>query len=112
MENSETNLGPNRIRGSPFVRAMKMSVTDECNDIYLAHAYPFLYARKLRYAFVNHFWERFLVSYGMWGLQLVVLIIIAITIVGGYCTAAQHLTQSLSLTLSLSFPNLSHSVSE
>jgi hypothetical protein len=75
--------------GSPFVRAMKMSVTDQWNDIYLAHAYPFLYARKLRYAFANHLWERFLVFYGMWGMHLVMLIIIAIAIVGGYRTVAQ-----------------------
>jgi hypothetical protein len=75
--------------GSPFVRAMRMSVTDEWNDFYLAHAYPFLYARKLRYAFANHFWERFLIFYGMWGMHLVVLVIVAIAIVGGYRTVAQ-----------------------
>jgi hypothetical protein len=66
-----------------------MSVTDEWNDVYLAHAYPFLYARKLRYAFANHFWERFLIAYGMWGMHLVVLVVVAIAIVGGYRTVAQ-----------------------
>ena len=68
---------------------MKMSVSDEWNDMYLAHAYPFLYARKLRYAFANHLWERFLIFYGMWGMHLLVLIIITIAIVGGYRTTAQ-----------------------
>ncbi len=57
----------------PFVRAMHMSVTDQWNDMYLAHAYPFLYARKLRYAFASHAWERFLIIYGKMGLHILVL---------------------------------------
>ena len=67
---------------------MKMSVTDQWNDIYLAHAYPFLYARKLRYAFANHWWERFLIAYGMLGLHLIVLVSLTLIIVGGYRTLA------------------------
>jgi hypothetical protein len=74
---------------SPFECAMDMSVTDEWNDIYLAHAYPFLYARKLRYAFASHAWERFLIVYGKLGLHLVVLIGISLAIVGGYRSLAQ-----------------------
>ena len=71
-------------RESPFVRAMKMSVTDQWNDLYLAHAYPFLYARKLNYAFSNHGWECFLVLYGKLGLHLIVLMSLTLIIVGGY----------------------------
>ncbi len=67
---------------------MNMSVSDEWNDMYLAHAYPFLYARKLRYAFGYHLWESFLILYGMLGLHLVTLVAITIVIVGGYRTLA------------------------
>ncbi len=74
---------------SPFVRAMQMSVSDHWNDIYLAHAYPFLYAQKLNYAFANHFWERFLLLYGKWALHIIVLIILSVSIVGGYRSLAQ-----------------------
>ncbi len=73
----------NKLR-SPFVRAMNMSMSVEWNDVYLAHAYPFLYARKMRYAFANHAWERFLIFYGMWGMHLIALICITLAIVGGY----------------------------
>jgi hypothetical protein len=74
--------------GDPFVRTMQMSVTDQWNDMYLAHAYPFLYARKLHYAFANHTWERFLLSYGKMGLHIFVLIFLTLLIVGGYRTFA------------------------
>ncbi len=69
---------------APFVRAMRMSVTDQWNDIYMAHAYPFLYARKVHYAFSNHWWECFLILYGKLGLHLVVLMALTLIIVGGY----------------------------
>jgi hypothetical protein len=74
---------------SPFVRAMNMSVSDEWNDMYLAHAYPFLYARKLRYAFGFHLWENFLILYGKLGLHLVALVVITVVIVAGYRTLAK-----------------------
>ncbi len=75
--------------GKPFDRTMQMSVTDEWNDMYLAHAYPFLYARKLLYAFADHTWERFLLAYGKMGLHIFVLIFLTLLIVGGYRTLAQ-----------------------
>ena len=62
---------------------------DEWNDIYLAHAYPFLYARKLRYAFASHWWESFLILYGKLGLHLVTLVTLTIIIVSGYRTLAK-----------------------
>ncbi len=74
---------------SAFDRAIQMSETDEWNDVYLAHAYPFLYECKLRYAFASHYWERFLVIYGMYGMHLLVLISIALAIVGGYRALAR-----------------------
>ncbi len=73
----------------PFVRTMQMSVTDHWNDMYLAHAYPFLYARKLQFAFANHTWERFLLAYGKMGLHIFVLIFLTLLIVGGYRTLAR-----------------------
>ncbi len=73
----------------PFVRAMKMSVSDHWNDIYLAHAYPYLYARKLRYAFASHLWESFLILYGKLGFHLFVLTSLTIIIVAGYRVLAQ-----------------------
>ena len=73
----------------PFVQTMQMSVTDHWNDIYLAHAYPFLYARKLHYAFANHWWERFLLAYGKMGLHIFVLIFLTLVIVGGYRNLAR-----------------------
>jgi hypothetical protein len=75
-------------KGDPFVRTMQMSVTDDWNDMYLAHAYPFLYARKLNYAFANHTWEHFLLAYGKMGLHIFVLIFLTLLIVGGYRTFA------------------------
>jgi hypothetical protein len=73
----------------PFVRIMQMSVSDQWNDMYLAHAYPFLYARKLRYVFASHWWERFLSVYGKFGLHILVLVFLTLVIVGGYRTLAK-----------------------
>jgi hypothetical protein len=72
----------------PFVHAMQMSVTDHWNDMYLAHAYPFLYARKIRYAFAAHFWELILLVYGKFNMYIYILIGLTLIIVGGYRTSA------------------------
>jgi hypothetical protein len=69
-------------------RALAMSVSDHWNDLYLARAYPFLYARKLRYALAGHLWERFLVFYGSVGLHYLVLVCITVIIVAGYRSLA------------------------
>jgi hypothetical protein len=70
-------------------RALAMSVSDHWNDLYLARAYPFLYARKLRYVLAGHLWERFLVFYGSFGLHYPVLVCISVIIVGGYRSLAR-----------------------
>jgi hypothetical protein len=70
-------------------RAMAMSVSDHWNDLYLARAYPFLYARKLRYALASHVWEWFLIFYGSSGLHYVVLLGLTLIIVGGYRSLAR-----------------------
>jgi hypothetical protein len=70
-------------------RAIAMSKSDHWNDLYLARAYPFLYARKLRYALSRHWWETFLFHYGSLGLHLVVLVCLSLLIVGGYRSLAQ-----------------------
>ena len=70
-------------------RALAMSASDHWNDLYLARAYPFLYARKLRYALAGHAWERFLVAYGANGLHYLVLVGLTVVIVGGYRSLAR-----------------------
>ena len=73
-------------------RALQMSVPDShWNDLYLAKAYPFLYARKMRYAYSSraHLWERFLIFYGKSGLHYFFLVAISLLIVGGYRTLAR-----------------------
>ena len=74
---------------TPLVQAMNMSTTEHWNDVYLAHAYHFLYARKLRYVFSSHWWEVFLVYYGKLGLHFIVLAIVTIAIVCWYRSHAQ-----------------------
>ncbi len=69
--------------------ALKMSTSEHWNDIYLARAYPFLYARKIQYAVKSHAWERFLMFYGGTGLHYVVLVAMSLTIILGY----RHLAQ-------------------
>ncbi len=69
--------------------ALKMSTSDHWNDLYLARAYPFLYSRKLTYVLKSHWWERFLISYGMYGVHYIALSLISLAIVGGYRSLAQ-----------------------
>jgi hypothetical protein len=69
--------------------ALKMSTSDHWNDLYLARAYPFLYARKIRYAAKSHAWERFLIAYGGTGVHYVVLFAMSLAIILGY----RHLAQ-------------------
>ncbi len=65
-------------------RALVMSMSDDLNDLYLARAYPFLYALNLHYALTGHAWERFLDFYGCYCLHYLVLVCLSVIIVGGY----------------------------
>jgi hypothetical protein len=69
--------------------ALDMSSSEHFNDLYLARAYPFLYARKLRYVMASHWWEHFHIRYGAMGLHYVVLFLMSLIIILGYRELAQ-----------------------
>ena len=51
MKQFDEKMAPLTAKG-----AMEMSTSEYFNDLYLARAYPFLYARKLGYAARSHWW--------------------------------------------------------
>jgi hypothetical protein len=84
MKQFDEKMAPLTAKG-----AMEMSTSEYFNDLYLARAYPFLYARKLGYAARSHWWEHFLIFYGGTGVHYIVLIAMSLTIILGY----RHLAQ-------------------
>jgi hypothetical protein len=84
MEQFDEEMKPLTAKG-----ALQMSTSEHWNDIYLAKAYPFLYARKIQYAVKSHAWESFLIFYSGTGLHYIVLIAMSLTIILGY----RHLAQ-------------------
>ncbi len=59
------------------------------SDLHFARQYPFLYARKYKYFFQEHFFEGFIWAYGSWGVHVLVLTAMALAIVGGFRNAHQ-----------------------